>query len=805
MQYDRQIVISTGSSRKTTSWKPEKLMLSELYARFGIPVRSTETVAEYMKMTKGRQDDLKDVGGFIGGELAGNKRKACNMKGRDIIVLDLDNIPPGGTDGILKRLNSLGCGYCVYSTRKHQPSAPRLRVIFPISRTVTTEEFEPIARKTAFYIQPEMTFFDRSTFEVSRLMYYPSVCSDSEYIYKYEDKPLLDADGLLKEYADWHDMTSWPQVPGTEKEQLRMAGKQADPTTKPGVVGAFCRVYNVYQVMDKFIKNTYEPCDNADNRYTFTGGSTSGGAVVYEDGKFLYSHHATDPAGGRLCNAFDLVRLHIFADLDNDAKPDTPANKLPSFNEMCKFAVADEGVRVLMNRERLQQAQSDFDGVHSEDDINWQDKLKRSETTNAILKTTDNMLIILDNDPLLKNRIATDDFAHKGAVLDTLPWDRVRTGRRFWDDNDDAGVRWYFENYYQITGKEKISDAISIHGRRHSFDEIKQYLDGLVWDSVPRLDSLFIDYLGADDNEYTRAVTRKAFTAAVARTYKPGIKFDIMTILSGPQGIGKSTILRKMGHSKWFTDGIKTFEGKEVCELIQGVWIVEIGELEALNKVDVNRVKQVLSQTVDRFRAAYGRHVQDCPRRCVFFGTSNNREYLRDKTGNRRFWPIDTGIIAPTKSVFRDLDDEVDMIWAEAKFRYQMGEQLCLTAELEEWAKSEQEMHREMSVREGLIREYIEKKVPREWSKWDLNKRQIYNSGGMANVEDKDLVERDRICALEIWCEVFGGDFKGMRYSDAAEINATIELIGGWERYKKPMRFGYCGVQKGFQKGVTLG
>lgn len=179
----------------------------------------------------------------------------------------------------------------------------------------------------------------------------------------------------------------------------------------------------------------------------------------------------------------------------------------------------------------------------------------------------------------------------------------ARTGRRFWDDNDNQGIYWYMERYHHITGNGKIDGALSLHSTAHAFNEIQDYLKGLVWDGTPRLDTLFVDYLGAADDLYTRTVTRKAFTAAVARAMTPGCKYDTMVILSGPQGIGKSTLLDKMSRG-WFNDSIRTFEGKEASELLQGVWIVEVGELDAFRRTDVARIKQFLSLRADRFRAA---------------------------------------------------------------------------------------------------------------------------------------------------------------------------------------------------------
>ena len=303
---DRKITITAGASRKATVWTPQSLMLSELYERLRVPARGTETLAAYLALKKPQQDELKDVGGYVAGGLNGPRRKGSAVAFRDLLTLDLDSIPAGGTQDVLRRVDGLGCGYCVYSTRKHSPQAPRLRVLLPLDRSCTADEYEPLARRMAAYIGIEMA--DPSTFEASRLMYWPSCCADSEYIHSFADKPMLSADGLLDTYADWRDCTSWPQVPGAPEAQRKLAARQEDPESKHGTVGAFCRTYNVYRAMDELLPGVYEPVDGSPDRYTFTGGSTTGGAVVYDGGAFLYSHHATDPAGGRLVNAFDLVR-----------------------------------------------------------------------------------------------------------------------------------------------------------------------------------------------------------------------------------------------------------------------------------------------------------------------------------------------------------------------------------------------------------------------------------------------------------------------------------------------------------------
>lgn len=796
--HDRQLNISVGTSRKDTSWKPQTISIGDLWDRLKSPARGVETLTQYLALKKAQQDDLKDVGGFVAGTLNGGHRKAGAVTGRDMVTLDFDTIPPYGTDGILQAIENMGCGFCVYSTRKHMPTAPRLRILIPLDRTVTADEYEPIARHIAAQIGIQMA--DPTTFQPSRLMYWPSCSADGEYIFKYKDAPLIMADQILATYEDWHDFTSWPQVPGAVSYQ-KLAMKQGDPDTKPGVVGAFNRAYgDVFNVMDKLLPGIYEPVDNDPNRFTYLGGSTTGGAVIYDNGKFLFSHHATDPCSGRLVNAFDLVRLHKFGDKDDAALDGTPNNRLPSYKAMCEFAVADPLVSALMAQERHDQAVQDFEGVEATNDadaVNWMQKLQCNPQTGAIKSTIDNVIIILDNDPMLKGKFALNQFAGRGEILGTLPWSKDGT-RRLWSDTDSNGLYWYLEKAYNITGRGNIDAALDIHAATHAFNEVQNYINRLSWDGVPRLDTLFIDYLGAEDDPvgYCRAVCRKAFTAAIARAMTPGSKYDCMLILCGSQGLGKSTLLDRMSKG-WFNDSIRTFEGKEASELLQGVWLVEVAELDAFRRTDVARIKQFLSLRADRYRAAYGRNVKELPRCCVFFGTCNQMDFLQDTTGNRRFWPVDVGEQPHAKNVWRDLTDEViDQIWAEAKLRWQMGEQLYLTGEVEKEAQRRQESHREASPKEGLIEEFVSRQVPDDWSRWPLDRRRDFWANNATG--DYTLVDRDRICALEVWCELFFSNQRDIKPQDVREINATLANMQGWKRSRNPLRCGPYNLQRGF-------
>lgn len=802
MMYDRQLTISVGSNRRDTAWVQTPITVSELYARLSTTIRGAETLEAYMKLPKSKQDDLKDVGGFVGGTLKGMRRKAENVTGRDVLSLDFDNVPGWQTDLIASKMDELGCSYCIYSTRKHSPAAPRQRLVVPLGRTVTPDEYEPCARRVAAHVGIAMA--DPTTFQAHRLMYWPSCCSDSEFYYKTKDAPFIYPDFLLETYADWHDFQSWPQVPNAVSYK-KLAMKQGDPTEKTGTVGAFCRTYDVYSAMEKFLPGIYDPVANDPERFTYLGGSTTGGAITYDDGKFLFSHHATDPCSGRLVNAFDLIRLHKFGDLDDNATPDTPVVKLPSYLAMCSLALQDKEVLKEINKERLETAVKDFEGIaQASDSVNdvraeLLSKLERS-SNGTVKKTAQNIMLVLEHDPLIKGKIRKDKFSQKIVGQCPLPWGNREdeTASFIWSDDDTCGLKNYVERIYGIRHDTVLSDAFNEHITRNSFNPVQDYLNGLAWDGTERLDTIFIDYLGAEDNEYVRAVTRKAFTAAVARAMTPGVKFDNMLILCGKQGVGKSTILDKMSRG-WFNDSIRTFEGKEASELLQGAWLIEIAELDAFRKSDISRIKQFLSLRADRYRAAYGKHVMELPRSCVFFGTCNNFAFLQDSTGNRRFWPVDIMIQKPTKSAFTMTDEDINQLWAEAKMRWQSGEELFLKGDLEYAAQVAQELHYDVDTREGMILEYLNKSIPAEFKDWDINRRNDFWYGTIhyPSGNEPQLIAREYVCVAEIWCEAFHRNAMDSDRKSSVEISRMLQHLG-WKQDGTAKTYKAYGKQKIF-------
>lgn len=769
IKHNGTLTIAIGRSRMETDWKNREMLWSELVTRLGRTNRTGETYTEYMKMTKAQQDKIKDVGGFVGGTLKGGRRKTDAIVWRQVITLDAD-YAKGDLWASVEVM--LACACVMYSTHKHSPQKPRLRLVVPLSRPVTPDEYQAVSRRIAADLG--MDFFDDTTYQAHRLMYWPSTASDGEYVFRVLDEAWLDPDEQLMRYVDWRDPSYWPESSRTQASRKKLADKQGDPHEKQGWIGAFCRTYSIEEAIETFLSDVYEPL--GDSRYTYIPGSSVGGLVVYDEGKFAYSHHGTDPVSGQLVNAFDLVRIHKFGIKDEEAEPGMPVSRLPSFKAVQALAMADERVRTTMGKEKLAEAEQEFKVTVSDD--NWMQQLEFNKK-GEIISAAANIKLILQHDLQLKGKVALDDFAHRPVLRRDLPWRKAERGK-FWQDADDSGLRNYLSALYTIKGPGIVKDAFNEMLIQNAFHPVRDYLNGLVWDGIERLDTLFIDYLGAEDCEYNRAVTRKALTAAVKRVMEPGCKHDYMAVLVGPQGIGKSLMLTKLG-GQWFSDSLSSVHGKEAYEQLQGMWILEMGELWATRKTDIEAVKMFISKQVDNFRVAYGYHTTVFPRQCVFFGTTNDREFLRDKTGNRRFWPVLAGEYERKKSLWSDMNAHaIDQIWAEATNSWRDGELLYLSGALEAEAVSRQELHTEESSKAGLIYEYLNTLLPENWAKMDVPARRRFIHGMEFGDMPEGTVKRDRVCAMEIWVELFEGDPKQLHPMQAREINDILRNTPGW-------------------------
>ena len=785
VQHDRALDVALGNTRKTKTWKNKPLQWSELLDRLSKTTRTPETVAEYKAMTRNQQSEIKDVGGFVGGYC--NNGSRSDIRFRSILCLDADfadaDLWPDW--GLL-----YGNAAAIYSTHKHTPEKPRLRLVVPLARDVSPDEYQAIGRRVAATLG--ISKFDQTSYQPQRLMYWPSTSQDGAYVFESIDAPFLDPDAVLATYHDWRDISAWPMAPDEADVQKKTAAKQKDPLEKGGMVGAFCRAYTIQEAIEAYVPS-YEPCDEP-GRYTYTEGSTGAGVVIYDD-KFSYSHHATDPASGQLCNAWDLVRLHQFSELDADADPDKPISSRPSYKAMTELATNDDRVKAQLVTDRMAEAAADFGDELPEDPKpdDWKKKLKVTDK-GAIAQTIENVVLILTNDPRLAGCLAFNEMDHNIVTLKSLPWRKTK-GPSQWVDADDAALRYYLERFYGLSGKDRIFDAVNVVAQQHAFHPVKEYLESCTWDGVPRVETLLIDYLGAEDNAYTRAVTSKTLAAAVARIFRPGCKFDYMLTLRGRQGLGKSALIGKLG-GDWYSDTFTTMQGKEAYEQVMGVWIMEVGELAGMRKAEAEQIKLYISKQTDRFRPAYGRRLQEFPRQCIFIGTTNESQFLRDTTGNRRFWVVDTPN-EPEKDFWEELTPEVlRLIWAEAVELYKAGEKLYLSKDLEKIAREVQESYEEENPKAGIIADYLDRLLPEDWETRDLYDRRTWLEAG-----GEGSVKRQTVCTLEIWAEALGGNPDKLDRYIAKEIRDIMAGLAEWRHQgTKRIRTRLYGRQRYFER-----
>ena len=795
LKYDYTVDLATGHSRMSKKWRNRHWQWSELLQRCSETQRTNETAAEYTKMSREEQSNVKDVGGFVGGYLSGGVRKNTNVLYRSVATLDIDY----GTLNVWEDFQmAFGFAAMLYSTHKHSEKTPRYRLVFPLSRQVTPAEYEPLCRKIAAEIGIDL--FDDTTYELPRLFYWPSTSKDADYVFEYQDGPACNVDQILAQYVDYRDVSAWP-VSSREGDVLAHEIKKAgDPTEKPGLIGAFCRAYSIEDVIERFLSDYYEPT-GADGRYTYKLGSVAGGLVCYE-GKFAFSHHETDPASRQLCNAFDLCRIHLYGAKDEGSRA-LDITRKPSYLAMTEFASQDRNVKLILSRDKQQAVADDFADVELPEDYSdeWKGDLEYSKS-GKLQCTIGNIILILENDPALRGHIVHDLFAGFDGVVGGLPWNKKATQ---WTDSDDANLRVWLETNYGLTGKEKIADALTAVLTRHSYHPIRDYLNGLTWDGTPRLERLIIDYIGAEDTELNRVMTRKHFTAAVTRVFKPGCKYDYCLVMTGPEGAGKSTLLNKMG-GQWFNDSITTTEGKEGMDQLRRAWIIEMGELASIKRSDVESIKAYLSKRVDIYRAAYARRTAEHPRQCIFCGTTNEALFLKGDNGNRRFWVIAVDPTLRKYSAWQDaIDRDRDQLWAEAMHYYQQGEKLYLDDRLEAQAKQRQAEYNDDhdDPLADMLLNFLDTKLPADWETYDLNRRRAWwRDPDPLNADGTET--RTRVSAVEFICERMGRDMADKEFKYLArKVSNLIKALPNWEKVSTTK---HCqnlyGIQRGYRRIV---
>ena len=824
-------LISIGKSRKDIEWKLYQITWDELCKKLETPVRTKETMAEYFRMSKDRQSDVKDVGGFVGGDIAQDgpdkgRRKAGNVQWRSLVTLDADNVPEDVDFPALVEKALPGIAFVCYTTHSHTPNAQRWRVIIPLDyEGCKADEYPAIARRICEKIG--MEYFDRTTCQPERLMFWPSCPCDAEPGYVRVDGECLAGRELLKTYVDWRDATEWPQFPGEtwDASKARRGGKAEDPTKKDNIVGVFCRAYNIHQAIRRFLPTVYKQDEHDPNRYTYTAGHTSKGLVVYDDGRFCYSNHSTDPICGQMVNAFDLVRIHLFGSYDND--PERPANRQPSWDMMAGIINEDDRCREQIARDLAQKNADDFGDIETDDEpgknpdapeskkgpkdwmVEKKDLIKFDKKGKEMEDCMSNVVLILENDPRIKDHFSRNLFSVRTGVTAPLPWSGAPRVGDAWDrDNDQPGLKLWLERQYRTFKTEVIRDAVIYIANKHAFHPVRDYLDQLKWDGKPRLETALIRHLGVRDNRLNREVTRKFFVAAVARIYSPGCKFDYALALSGKEGIGKSSFCKIMG-GPWHTDSVANIETKDGQEQLRGVWIVEMAELDALKKANNEKWKQFIACAVDRYRRSYGTDSAEYPRQCVFIITTNEMNFLLGDTGNRRIWIVDYPVdyndpwnAGKTKALVL----ERDQLWAEAVAIYNSRKENLYLDPADEMAMRERQLERNEATddpRRGMIEQWLSRPIPLNYHNMTIEERQFWTRDENAYLTD--MKPREHTCPMEIATVLLGMQQGRVSSWDSKAIRQILNTLGwtedtsmGYSRFDK-----VYGRQRWFTRPVT--
>lgn len=847
---------------QTTGRKIERTF-EELYLGFKNNYKITkERFSAYEQADKQTQGNIKDVGGFIGGETENNRRVNGIKITRQLLTLDIDV----SKSGVLPYLERNVDFYClVYTTHSHSPEKNRFRIVAPLSREVNADEYEALGRRIAYNIEnPEHeTFkglFDETTFQANRLMFLPSVSMDGEYICELlnldmlaDEQKIIDVDKVLDDYNDRNDIYEWF---APEKQDKTMIGKNTltnkSPLKAKGLVGAFNRTYSITQAIDKFLPHIYVK-EKRNDRYTFVGGDSYGGGLVLNDDTIFYSHHGTDPANLFYRSAFDLVRIHLFGKYDSKFTPekeieDGVYENTESFLKMIEFC--KDNTEVVLNsdanlalRQRLEK-QQDFiqdnftistdkddlflepvlneDGIEvvepeivDEKEVARKEK-EEDETWLALLgnikSKVGKMDVIFDHDSIVGNLFYYDTFRDNICFDRQAYWHSTFTKGQPLQDRDMSHIRVHLEKVYDITGAAAIDDAIVVEADKIQRNKVLDWFESLEWDGTERLETFFNEFFKVPLNPFTRSAFKHWLVGAVSRIYRAGSPMDLLLIIKGAQGIGKSLFFKKlatidfnMPEDHLYSDTKIDFQkSKDSYEQLEGIWIYEWKELAGMNMSDQESIKAFVDKTEDKFRRSYGRRNVELKRRVAFGGTTNEKTPLRDRSGNRRFLVMESGLeqhecyINKPHIFTQELRDQ---LIAEAIDLYKGGFDIFnwTEEELEWWEKTNDDNLTENDLN-GIIGAYLTMKKPINWYSLSMDQmRDYYRNYDFVNDKSNDLYyskERlmtyDKVCVRELWTIVINNNKASIDRYHRDLIIASVEH-NGWMQTKTQARFGHFG------------
>jgi predicted P-loop ATPase len=668
-----------------------------------------ETMLEYQNGDRDFKLKAKDQGGFIAGKSTSNQRNAQSIISRNMITLDMDYCPKNIIEILRDKQDNkkeLNFPFFVYSTHSHTPEEPRLRLIVPLKEEITIEKYEPIARAVANIIGIE--YFDATTFQINRIMYFPSVSMDGEYIcemFGLDEWNFLDSDEMLDRYLDYLNIAEFQKphyISGLSVEKIKKGQITSSKKTKYRIVNAFNTEYTITQAINTFLSDFYVKGKHAD-RYTYVDGESKDGLVILND-EYAYSHHATDPAQGRLLNAFDIVRIHLFGKQDTDYSEQQHYemyDKSTSFASMVEFirANATSVMRHMPEIQQLDKNQKLYEtgemevnenSVEAED---WTHTLEYTGTKSdrKPKSNSKNIRVIFERDEKFKDLFYFDSLRDAICFYRTPDWNPEKHKGDMLNDEDDSQIRFYLDSVYQIKGKDLIFDSVVYQASKRRIHPIRTFISQLPeWDGVKRIEEIICKLYDIKPNAFYREASKAWFVGIIQRIMRPGSKFDMILVISGQQGIGKSQFGKSIATLDWggkmgnidtqpnfFGDDELPFDKKDAYEQLGGIMVYELPEFEKYyKKSDASTIKSFVSKTSDKFRRSYGRRVSEYKRQCVFIATTNDNKPLRDRTGNRRFLPFYAGLPKNTSRLYNPEywnEDIRNQCLAEALYYFDEG------------------------------------------------------------------------------------------------------------------------------------
>lgn len=768
--------IALGTKRRDTNTKTVKWEWPEIVKRLKNVVYAEHTTEQYASMTKAQKVDAKDCGFFIGGLV--EKRKVIF---RQILSLDIDDANETTLSDIRSWLK--GKTYVLHSTHSSTPDSPRYRVVAPLSRIVQADEHGGIMRILHDTFKLPL---DVATFDFNRIMFLPSVPKDADYFFESSDGEPIDVDRLLAKRPDWGNLAEIT-VP---KIQVK------DPKLKGGLVGAFCARMPIREAIETFLSEVWKKEPNG--TYTLVGASTTCGGRIFED-KYLVSFHSSDPYLGRSHNAYDVVRLYRYGEGKSGEasmvgicdslgiQPDSGKT-----HNMTLDAMADDEAKTILKN------------------------CLEIDKNGNLIKSLKNAGNILQYDPDLQNVFGYNLFSDSPA-LKKIPYWRTNVDIRTenedcknlqayvdMEDVDESFLRLHFEEKYAFDARACLTDALNITAYNNSFHPVREYLNGLEWDGVKRLERIFIDCFGVPDTLYSREVGMKFFTGAVRRVFIPASKMDYIPVLVSEEGLGKSRFIRRMA-KLWGSDTFYTFTGsKEAYEQLRGVWLMEIPELNGVQYRSTNSRKAFVTKGDDRYRSAYIKYTKTYKRQCVFIASSNDVVFLDDPSEDgRRWW----GLLCNGNNIKINVHNDsfldlVDMYWAEAVYYYLQNVLPVLSPAAESEARMLRQVHKAEDIEEGALIDYLNMPVPDDWYNMSLiERRQYWNY-------EKDAWRgspRDSVCTTEVAREFFEME-RGEKHSpaDGKRIGDAIRRTGLFTQDGSMKRFGDYGRARAWVRTKTL-